>query len=118
MTEKQTDLPLFQEKTASQNVEWFVAFLQGRDWITAAALLAECRLEVTENNKRKLRGLAEASEGRICGHQRGYKLTTSMTHEEYTWWRNEWLKAEQAIQFRVIQSDKVFYGRRIPTTSR
>ncbi len=111
MSERQTDLPLFQEKPTSQNVEWFVAFLQGHDWITAAELLRECNLDVTENNKRKLRALAEASEGRICGHQRGYKLTTTMTHEEYNWWRNEWLKADAAIQARVVQSDKVFYGR-------
>jgi hypothetical protein len=111
MKSPQPDLPLFQEKPASVNVEWFVTFLQGRDWITAAEVLGECRLEVTENNKRKLRALADASEGRICGHQKGYKLTRSMTAEEYNWWRYEWLKADAAIRERVIQSDKVFYGR-------
>lgn len=108
----QTDLPLFQERAGSVNVEWFVEFLHGRDWITAADLLTECGQDATENNKRKLRALAEASEGRICGHQKGYKLTTTMTHEEYQWWRNEWLKADAAIQARVIASDKVFYGRK------
>jgi hypothetical protein len=108
---RDSQLPLFDEKPKSQNVEWFVALLHGRDWVTAGELLAECRLDVTENNKRKLRALSEASEGRVCGHQKGYKLTSNMTHEEYNWWRNEWLKADAAIKSRVLQSDKVFYGR-------
>jgi len=107
----QKDLPLFQEASKSPNVEWMVTFLDGRDWITAAELLQEAGRPVTETEKRKVRGWADASEGRVCGHQRGYKLTASMTHEEYNWWRNEALKASDAIRGRVIETDLVFYSK-------
>jgi len=111
-TTEQAELPLYKEAAGSANVEWFVQFLQGRDWITAADILKEVFRPVTENEKRKLRGLADASEGRVCGHQRGYKLVQSMTQEEYNWWRNEVLKAVGALQGRVVESDKVFYSRK------
>ena len=111
------ELPLFSSVGDSRsssfqgNVDWFVEFLAGKDWITAAEILADCGRPVTENEKRKLRAWADLSGGRICGHQKGYKLVTSMTHEEYQWWRNEALKASDAIRSRVLESDKVFYGK-------
>lgn len=111
MIDHQKELPLFEENPTSQNVEWLVEFLSGRDWITAAEILAECRLPVTENHKRRLRSFADASGGRVAGHQKGYKLVKAMTGEEYQWWRNEWLKAAGNIQARVVESDKIFYGR-------
>lgn len=95
----------------ARNVEWFVAFLAGRDWLTAKAILDEIGQPPTENLKRKLRSLADASAGRVCGHQKGYKLCRSMTAEEYQWWRNEMLKMSDAIKARVLESDKIFYGR-------
>lgn len=111
-TAAQVDLPLFQAAKKSSNVEWLVGVLQCRDWTTAAELLAQVDLPATENNKRKIRAWADASEGRVCGHQKGYKLTSAMTLEEYQWWRNEALKASNAIKSRVIETDKVFYGRK------
>jgi hypothetical protein len=111
MNDDQKDLPLFQERPSNTNVEWLVTFLQGRDWTTAAEILAANQLPVTENHKRRLRAFADASGGRIAGHQKGYKLVKAMTGEEYTWWRNEWLKASDSIKERVIQSDHIFYGR-------
>jgi hypothetical protein len=108
----QTELPLFHVEAKSANVEWFVSFLEGRDWITAAEILALADREGTENEKRKLRALADASGGRIIGHQKGYKLTTTMTHEEYLWWRNEATKAADSIRGRVIETDKVFYSKK------
>jgi hypothetical protein len=107
----QSELPLFHVEAKTANVEWFVSLLAGRDWITAAEILAEAGREATETEKRKLRALADASEGRIIGHQKGYKLTTAMTQEEYNWWRNEILKASNAMRERVIETDKVFYSR-------
>jgi hypothetical protein len=82
-TTNQKELPLFHVEAKSANVEWFVSFLEGRDWITAAEILGEAGREATETEKRKLRALADGSEGRVIGHQKGYKLTTMMTHEEY-----------------------------------
>lgn len=98
------------------NVEWFVGFLEGPSrtgqWTTAAEVLRQARLEVTENAKRKVRAWADASGGRVAGHQKGYKLVTQMTGEEYQWWRNEMLKASDAIKGRVLESDKIFYQRK------
>jgi hypothetical protein len=112
MSDKQKDLPLFQEKPTSKNVEWFVAFLEGRDWITANDIFKDLGYTtVTENNKRKLRALADASAGRVCGHQKGYKLTRSMTKDEFDWWRNEILKISASLKARVVESDIVFFGR-------
>lgn len=108
----QTEMPLFQEPKSSLNVEWLVKFLEGRDWIMAKDILAEVGRPGTENQKRRVRAWADASGGRVCGHQKGYKLTTSMTHEEYNWWRNETLKGASSIQARVIESDKVFYSKK------
>jgi hypothetical protein len=110
---RENDQPelLFGERTNPKDPEWFVAFLEGRDWLTAGEILRELRQPANENMKRKLRALADKSGGRICGHQKGYKLVLSMTREEYQWWRNEALKASAAIKARVIESDRVFYGR-------
>ena len=108
----QKELPLFRVEEGSRNVEWFVEFLEGRDWITAGDVLEEIGQPVTENSKRKIRAWADASGGRICGHQRGYKLVKAMTGEEYQWWRNEALKMADAVRARVIETDKVFYGRK------
>jgi len=107
----QPELDLFAAEAGSRNAEWFVAFLEGRDWISASEILLELGQPATENMKRKLRKLADVSGGRICGHQKGYKLVLSMTREEYGWWRSEALKAADSIKSRVLESDRVFYGR-------
>lgn len=108
---REMELPLFKVEVESPNVEWLVEFLRGRDWIRAAEILREIGREPTENEKRRVRAWADASEGRVCGHQKGYKLTTSMTHEEYTWWRNELLKTRASIDGRLVETDRVFYRR-------
>ena len=109
---RERELPLFKVEAESPNVEWLVGFLQGRDWIRAADILREIGREPNENEKRKVRAWADASNGRVCGHQKGYKLTTTMTHEEYVWWRNELLKTRAAIDGRLVETDRVFYGRK------
>ena len=104
-------MPLFSSAPEGADAEWFVTFLMGREWITAAEVLRVLGMAVTENHKRWLRRLADGSAGRIAGHQKGYKLVRNMTGEEYQWWRNEWLKADAAIRDRIRQSDCIFYGR-------
>ncbi len=111
----QRDLPLFEVEKRSRNVEWLVGALEGRDWTFAAELLAEVGLPPTENNKRKVRAWADASGGRVAGHQKGYKLVKAMTAEEHQWWRNEMLKSSDSIKRRVLESDKVFYQRKSVT---
>jgi hypothetical protein len=73
-------------------------------------------LPVTEGNKRKLREIANQSEGQIASGQEGYKLVRDMTADEYNHFRN-WMK-RQADQMtaRILRSDRVFYERQpVPT---
>jgi hypothetical protein len=112
-----TDLPLFArpaslvaDPATNKNVEWFVGWLAGRDWTTANLVCAELGLAPTENNKRLIRRLADASNGRVIGHQRGYKLVRDMTKEEFQWWENETLKSKRALEAKVISARGVFYG--------
>lgn len=107
----QKELALFRVEQGSRNVEWFCEFLEGKDWIRASEVLKEIGEVVTEQTKRRLRAWANASGGRICGHQKGYKLEKAMTGEEYQWWRNEMLKSSDAVKARVIESDRLHYQR-------
>ncbi len=108
----QKELPLFKVEREDPNVDWFVKVLEGKDWMTASEVLAQIGQEGTENNKRKVRAWANASGGRVCGHQKGYKLEKAMTGEEYGWWRNEMLKASEAVRARVVESDRLHYSRK------
>lgn len=119
------ELPLFRRRApvsvvreivTGRNVAWLIATLTGRDWTTAAELCAELGWvpaggRASENDKRKIRALADGSGGKVIGGQRGYKLVRAMTGEEYRWWRNETLKMCDALRARVIETDQVFYGR-------
>jgi hypothetical protein len=111
MTDTQQSLPLFQAAPGDVNVAWLLGLLEGSDWLTAADILTHAQKPVTEGNKRWLRALAKASNGRVAGGQLGYKLVRNMTAEEYNHYRN-WMKSQaDEMTSRIIESDKVFYGR-------
>jgi hypothetical protein len=93
------------------NVAFVVNLLAGRKWITAAEILKEIGRPVNEGNKRWVRAMAEASRGRIAGGQHGYRLVKEMTAEEYGHWRNWMNHQSEVMKRRVIEGDKVFYGR-------
>ncbi|HMJ88762.1 MAG TPA: hypothetical protein VK530_03040 [Candidatus Acidoferrum sp.] len=93
------------------NVVYLVKLLDGRDWILAADILTEMQKPVNEGNKRWLRALADASCGRIAGGQRGYRLVTAMTQQEYNTWRNGMNHQADEMKRRVIEADRVFYAR-------
>lgn len=88
-----------------------VAYLQGAGWRSAAVVLRECGLPVTETNKRKLRALAEHSNGQVAGGQKGYKLVREMTREEFMHYRNWMMSQANTMRARVMAADKVFFGR-------
>lgn len=111
MTAEQPALPMFKSAPDGADSDWLVGLLAGRDWITARQILQLLGMEVSENHKRWLRKLADESQGRIAGHQQGYKLVRAMTGDEYQWWRNEWLKADASIRDRIREADIVFYAR-------
>jgi hypothetical protein len=84
--------PPIPEVTPSE-VERLLARLRGAGWQTARALGAQ-----KESDKRRLRAIAEASEGQIISGQRGYKLTLEATLPEID--ETVWLKrqGEKMIQ--------------------
>jgi hypothetical protein len=120
MPEKQTELPFsakkdgFEIRPDDPNILFLVEQLAGSGWRTAKELSASIEARVNVGRKvgeRYLRALASASGGQIAGGQRGYKLVREMTVEEYQHWRN-WMKSQSdEMCRRVLQSDKVFYGR-------
>ena len=99
-----------------RNVQWLVDTLRrksesGEPWMTSRELLELVGMEADEDNKRMIRGLSEASQGRVIGHQRGYALTAALTAEQYQHWRNEWLKSSESIRAKIVAADIVFYAR-------
>jgi hypothetical protein len=95
----------------SFEVAWFVDVLRGRDWITAEALLTELGQPVVETLKRRLRALAEASEGRISSGDEGYKLTVEMTAEEFGKFDRRLANQEAKMKARRVAAHIVFYSR-------
>jgi len=107
-TETQKYLELFdQPDQDSRDVEWFVRFLQGKDWTTAEEVLKGLGKEPSEDAKRWVRHLCDRSNGRVVGFVKGYKLTAAMSEEQYTHWRNTTLKATNSVRERVLRTDLV-----------
>jgi hypothetical protein len=111
MNESQTELALV--KPPPKNADWLflVKILEGKDWLTAAEVLLAMGLPATDQNKRSVRALAEQSEGRIAGGQKGYKLVVAMTKEEFDHYQNWMIRQAETMKRRVIASQRVFYSR-------
>jgi hypothetical protein len=111
MSDQQPELGLFESAPPSEQLGQVLEILDGRGWMLAADLLRAMGITVSESNKRKLREIANQSEGQIASGQDGYKLVRDMTADEYNHFRN-WMK-RQADQMtaRILRSDKVFYQR-------
>lgn len=110
----QPELPLSTEVTApigAREVDWFIAELRDRDWVTADELLRGCGYEATEQAKRRLRALAAASEGQVCSGDRGYKLTVSMTADEFGQFDRRLASQETEMKRRRVEAQRVFYAR-------
>ena len=110
MSEEQQALD-FAPEVSDREVEALVSFLNERPerWVTAAHYLAvgPRRGNATEDNKRWVRALAQVSNGRICGGCKGYRLTVSLSEEEFFAWRSAWLHSASEIQERVSRADRV-----------
>ena len=111
MSETQSELQIFKAPTEDKNVEWFVNFLAGRDWITAGELLKEAGMPDTDSNRRALRAFAEASKGRVAGGQKGYKLVAEMKKVEFDHYRNWMLSQARSMEQRVVDADRIFFSR-------
>lgn len=112
MSPPQQELELFSVSPGDPNVEWFVKLVGEHEWIKAADVLRVAGKPVNEEWKRWPRALRKAAAGRVVGHQKGYKLTEKMTPEEYNHWRNNALKQSHELKADVIETDRVFHGRK------
>jgi len=95
------------------NIKFLVELLTGKGWMTAKEIIAAIE-EKTQRQvpDRLVRALASASQGRIAGGQKGYKLVQDMTHEEYNHWRH-WMSSQaDEMRRRVIEADKLFYRKK------
>lgn len=99
------------DEKIAEEIEWMVTVLTRANWMSSESILSQAFKDCTETNKRKLRYLANHSEGRIAGGQRGYKLVVDMTADEFNHWRNAMASQAREMQTRVLQADKVFYRR-------
>lgn len=111
------EVPLFEIGENHPHIAWLVAYLHGRDWTKATAILAAAERPVNEGGRRWVRRLADKSRGRIAGGQEGYKLVLQMTAEEYHHWRN-WMKSQaDKMTARILEGDRVFYRRQPVATA-
>jgi hypothetical protein len=107
----QPELSFFQVAEDDPNIAFLEKLLAGRDWLTAGDIITEV-FQSTQVRwpDRKVRALAAASKGRIAGGQRGYKLTRSMTRDEFQHVVN-WMRSQtREMEARVIAMENVFYA--------
>lgn len=93
----------FKESEFSVEVTAFITLLQNRDWITAAEILDHSVAEIHHWTDRRLRKLAEHSEGRIISGQNGYKLTRLATRDECAMCINTLNSQAAKMKHRALQ---------------
>lgn len=90
---KQTEMPLFQVGAEDQNVRWMESYLKEvREWMTAAALAVLVGKPDSDDSRRWVRSLAQASDWVISG-QKGYKHLEHSTPEEISHFIN-WMESQ------------------------
>lgn len=94
--------------------EWLVTLLAGRAvWTNAAEILHLAGIPATEDNKRWLRTVRQATDGRVIGGpgSPGYRRADTFTAAEFQHWRNQMLAQCREMARGVIRADKQFYSR-------
>jgi hypothetical protein len=84
----------------------FLTWLTGRGWIKSRDIAAV----VPEWNARKVRELAEMSEGQIVSGQQGYKLTLECTPEEWRAFDDHMASRCRHITNRRVHAAKVWHA--------
>lgn len=93
MAEQQRDLGLFETTETDTNVKWLEKYLrESGGWMTAAVLAAAAGRPITDEGRRWVRMLAEASSWVISG-QKGYKHLQNATAEEVSHFVN-WMESQ------------------------
>lgn len=111
MPSAQTELQFVRIAPDDPDVDWFVKLVGQYEWITAAEVLRAANRPVDEEAKRWPRALRKAANGRVIGHQKGYRLTMKMTAAQYNSWRNTAMSQARELHEDVAAADAVFYNR-------
>lgn len=102
-------LDFFKTPESCELLGMMIEFLSDGHWHRSSQLLKQMGLPFTDNNRRKLREIAENSDGMIAGGQAGYKLIELMTPEEFNHWYN-WMRSQvRKMLRRTILSAKRYY---------
>ena len=92
--------------------EWLVNYLQGRRWVISRQILAALNLSPTEDNKRWLRRVREATNGRVLGGpgMPGYMLLNEMSVEEFRHWRETMRSQAREMDQQIILAEKRYHA--------
>jgi hypothetical protein len=116
MASKNLDLfPPPGAKFEERDLQWLIDWLKDRDWTLGADILRAHNLPVSDSTLRTVRAWASGSGGRICSGQRGYKLTKSMTKEEFETFNHTMQSQAREMLRRAVESTRVFQGSIPPT---
>lgn len=106
------ELPLFSPPPREdRNVQWLLKELRSTsDWITAEALVLLYAPKATENEKRRIRQLAEAVGDEVISGQQGYKHITHATPEEIRHSSNNLISQGKKLITRGIAQRRRAHG--------
>ena len=90
---------------------WLVNYLRGRRWVFARQILGALNISPTEDNKRWLRRVREATQGRVLGGpgMPGYMLLNEMSQDEFRHWRETMRSQAREMDLQIIQAEKRYH---------
>jgi hypothetical protein len=101
-------------KVSAKEVELLLNILRGQSWMTAMHITLESKYHIGQQvrwSDRKIRAIANASEGQVISGQRGYRLTREATIEEVQH-AAAWLRHQaRAMRLRALEIDRVYHGK-------
>jgi hypothetical protein len=103
-------------KASTAEVQELIRLLNDEGWRTAAEIQFTAKLEGYHWSDRKIRAIANASEGQVISGQSGYKLTRQATIEEVQR-ASAWLRHQSdEMTSRALQIDRVYHREIAPVT--
>jgi hypothetical protein len=92
---------------------WLIAMLEGRQtWTTAADILRDGGLAVSEDNKRWLRAVRAATNGVVVGGpgSPGYRHLRTLTSDEFRHFDNQGRSQMREMTRTMIQTRRLWHG--------
>jgi hypothetical protein len=90
---------------------WLEDFLAGRGFTKSSVILAAMGMAVTEDNRRWLRLVRAASQGKVIGGPGfpGYMLLRAMSAEQFTHWKNSMQSQAREMLDETIRIEKLYH---------